>query len=129
VKGLVMKNGIYLTLILFLGVMGYFVVNTLFNESNFILAGVVFLVISVVIALLTTHYKKRRELQPAQKIINFVYISIFAIYGVVAGLSLMYAPVYEFSIASMGGILFLVSSFILLVGLYVFMKRSVLRGM
>lgn len=124
-----MKNGIYLTLILFLGVMGYFVVNTLFNESNFILAGVVFLVISVVIALLTTHYKKRRELQPAQKIINFVYISIFAIYGVVAGLSLMYAPVYEFSIASMGGILFLVSSFILLVGLYVFMKRSVLRGM
>jgi len=124
-----MKNGIYLTLILFLGVMGYFVVNTLFNESNFILAGVVFLVISVVIALLTTHYKKRRELQPAQKIINFVYISIFAIYGVVAGLSLMYAPIYEFSIASMGGILFLVSSFILLVGLYVFMKRSVLRGM
>ncbi len=124
-----MKNGIYLTLILFLGVMGYFAVNTLYNESNFILAGVVFLVISVVISLLTTHYKKRTELLPAQKIINFVYISMFAIYGVVAGLSLMYAPVYEFSIASMGGVLFLVSSFILVVGLYVFMKRSVLRGM
>lgn len=124
-----MKNGIYLTLILFLGVMGYFAVNTLYNESNFILAGVVFLVVSVIISLLTTHYKKRTELLPAQKIINFVYISMFAVYGVVVGLSLMYAPIYEFSIASMGGVLFLVSSFILVVGLYVFMKRSVIRGM
>ncbi len=124
-----MKNGIYLTLILFLGIMGFFVVNDLYNEENFMLAGVVFLVISVVISLLTTHYKKRSELVPAQKIINFVYIAMFAVYGVVAGLSLVYAPLYEFSIASMGGVLFLVSSFILVIGLYIFMKRSVLRGM
>jgi hypothetical protein len=29
-----MKNGIYLSLVLFLGVMGYFVVNDLFQENS-----------------------------------------------------------------------------------------------
>ena len=126
-KGLVMKNGIYLALILFLGVMGYIVVNSLYNQGDFMLAGVVFLIVSVVISVLTSHYKRKHNLVPIQKIINFTYISVFAIYGLIIGLSLVYAPFYEFSIASMGGILFLFASFILVIGLYIFMKRNVIR--
>lgn len=128
IKGLVMmKNGIYLSLILFLGVMGYFVVNDLFNENSIMLASVVFLVVSVAIFVLTTHFKKKVELVPAQKIINVLYIGLFALYGVVTGLSLVYSPALEAAAIRFEGILFLVASAVLLYGLYVFMKRNVLH--
>lgn len=122
-----MKNGIYLTLILFFGVMGYFVVNDLMQESSFMLASMIFLVVSVVIAILTTHYKKRVKLQPAQKVINVIYISLFALYGIVAGFSLFYAPSIELSAVRFEGGIFLVASLILLYGVYMFMKKRVLR--
>ncbi len=122
-----MRNGIYLTLILFLGVMGYFVVNSLIADSSVMLASIVFIVVSVGIFVLTTHFKKKVELVPAQKIINVIYIGILALYGVVLGLSMVYAPSMELATARFEGILFLVGSAVLLYGLYVFMKRNVLH--
>lgn len=124
-----MKNGIYLTLILFFGVMGYFVVNDLLQESSYLLASVIFLLVSVVITVLTTHFKKKVELQPAQKVINIVYVSLFAIYGIVAGLSLVYTPSVELTSVRFEGGVFLLASLILLYGIYMFMKRKVLKGM
>ena len=123
-----MKNGIYLSLILFLGVMGYFVVNDLINENSIMLASVVFAVVSLGIFVLTTHFKKKVELVPAQKIINVIYIGLFALYGVVIGLSLVSAPSLEFASATRyEGILFLLGSSVLLFGLYLFMKKYVLH--
>jgi len=118
-----MKNGIYLSLILFLGVMGYFVVNDLYHENSIMLAGVIFMIVSVAIYTLTTHFKKKVELVPAQKVINVVYISLFALYGIVTGLTLIYAPSLEASMIRYEGVLFLLSSSVLIYGLYVFMKR------
>lgn len=118
-----MKNGVYLSLILFLGVMGYFVVNDLYQENSMLLAGLIFAVVSVAIYALTTHFKKKVELVPAQKIINVVYISLFALYGIVTGISLVYAPSLEASVVKYEGLLFLGASFVLLYGLYVFIKR------
>jgi len=122
------KNGIYLTLILFLGVMGYFVVNDLYMENSTTLASIIFLIVSIVIAVLTTHFKRKAELAPAQKIINVVYISLFAIYGVVVGLSLMYAPSYELSMIRFEGGLFIVASAILMYGVFMFIKRHTFHG-
>lgn len=122
-----MKNGIYLSLILFFGVMGYFVVNDLMQESSYMLASMIFLLVSVAIAMLTTHYKKRVKLQVAQKVINVIYISLFALYGIVAGISLVYAPTVELSSVKLEGGIFLVASFVLLYGVYMFMKSKVLR--
>lgn len=122
-----LKNGIYLSLILFLGVMGYFVVNDLFNENSIMLASVVFLVVSVGIFTLTTHFKKKVELVPAQKFINVIYIGLFALYGIAMGLSLVYSPALEATAVRFEGVLFLLASGVLLYGLYVFMKRNVLH--
>lgn len=118
-----MKNGIYLSLILFLGVMGYFVVNDLYHENSIMLAGVIFMIVSVAIYMLTTHFKKKVELVPAQKIINVVYVSLFALYGIVTGLSIMYAPALEVSVMRYEGVIFLLASSVLIYGLYVFIKR------
>jgi len=122
------KNGIYLTLILFLGVMGYFVVNDLYMENSTTLASVIFLTVSVVIAVLTTHFKRKAELATAQKVINVVYISLFALYGVVVGISLMYAPSYELSMIRFEGGLFIVASMILIYGVFMFIKRHTYHG-
>jgi len=119
-----LKNGIYLSLILFLGVMGYFTVNTLIMESNILLASIVFLLVSAVIFFLTTHFKKKSELVPAQKIINVIYIGMFALYGVVLGFSFVYTPTAMVKI-NFEGVLFFIASAGLAYGLYIFMKRNV----
>lgn len=118
-----MKNGVYLSLILFLGVMGYFVVNDLYHENSIMQAGIIFMIVSIAIYTLTTHFKKKAQLFPAQKIINVVYISLFAIYGIVTGLTIMYAPTMDVSVMRYEGVVFLLASSVLLYGIYVFMKR------
>lgn len=118
-----MKNGVYLFLILFLGVMGYFVVNDLYRENSIMLSAVIFMIVSIAIFVLTTHFKRKVELVPAQKVINVVYISLFALYGIVTGLTLMYAPSLETSMIKYEGVLFLVASSVLLYGVYIFIKR------
>ncbi len=124
-----MKNGVYLTLILFLGVMGYFVVNGLYLDNSIMLASVIFLIVSLVIAYLTTHFKKRIELSGAQKVINVVYITLFALYGIVIGLSVVNSVAIESMLVRFGGIIFLSASVILLFGLMIFMKQKLLKGM
>ena len=121
-----LRNGIYLSLILFLGVIGYFIVNTLILENSIMLAGIMFLLISIGIFALTTHYKKRVSLVPAQKFINVIYISLFALYGISLGLTFSYVPYVEVSAIKFEGILFLLASSVLIYGIYLFMKRSFL---
>ncbi|MGA1931865.1 hypothetical protein ACH5BF_03965 [Arcobacter sp. YIC-464] len=118
------RNGIYLSLILFLGVIGYFIVNTLILENSIMLAGLMFLLISVGIFVLTTHFKKKVSLVPAQKFINVVYISLFALYGIFLGLTFSYVPYVEVATIKFEGILFLLASSVLIYGIYLFMKRS-----
>lgn len=120
------KNGIYLSLILFLGVMGYFVVNDLIQENSIMLASLVFLVVSLAVFRLTTHFKKKVELVPAQKFINAIYISLLAIYGLAVGISMIYTPYLEVATVQVEGILFILSSAVLVYGLYKFLKRNVL---
>lgn len=117
-----MKNGIYLFLILFLGVLGYFVVNDLFQEGSYLLSGIIFMSVSIVIYLLTTHFKRKSELVPAQKIINVVYILLFAIYGIFTGLSLVYVS-GDISMIRYEGLIFIASGLMLLYGIYVFVRR------
>lgn len=121
-KGLIMKNGIYLFVILFMGVLGYFVVNDLHQENNYLLSSIIFMIISVIIYSLTTHFKRKRELSSAQKIINVIYISLFAIYGVFTGLSLIYIS-GDVSMIKYEGLVFLGSSAMLFYGIYVFVRR------
>ena len=122
-----MRNGVYLVLILFLGSVGFYAVNGLYNSGSMLLAGTVFFLISIGIYFLTTHYKKRAKLVPAQKYINVVYIALFALYGVILGLSLMVAPSTEMSAIKFEGGLFLVSSIVLLYGIFEFMKRKMVH--
>lgn len=124
-----MKNGVNLVLILFLGIMGYYVVNGLYLDNNMMLAGMVFLLVSVVITFFTTHFKKKMELVPAQKVINIVYISLFAIYGIVVGLSIMVVPSLQMTTVGFEGPLFLFASGILFYGLFVFMRTKMLKGL
>ncbi len=124
-----MRNGVYLTLILFLGVMGYFVVNGLYLDNSIILASVIFLVVSLVISYLTTHFKKHMDLSGAQKFINVAYITLFALYGIVIGLTVVNSVIIESVIVRFGGIIFLSASVILLFGLMIFMKQKLLKGM
>jgi len=84
--------------------------------------------VSVGIFSLTTHFKKKVELVPAQKFINVIYIGLFALYGIAMGLSLVYSPALETAASiRFEGILFLLASGVLLYGLYIFMKRNVLH--
>lgn len=123
-----MKNGIYLFVVLFLGVMGYFVVNDLIMEQNFMLAGGVFLVFSIVITVLITHYKKRVEQTPAEKMLNIVYVGIFALYGFVVGISLLYLPTVELATVGYEGFMFIAASLALVYGIYKYYTTKVMLG-
>lgn len=122
-----MKNGIYLFVVLFLGIMGYFVVNHLMMSESVMLAGIMFLLFSGTIVALITHYKKREELSSAQKFLNIVYVGMFAIYGFVLGTTLMYAPMMEMSMVKFEGIPFILASIALVYGIVSFIKSKVLR--
>ena len=122
-----MKNGIYLFVVLFLGIMGYFVVNDLMLDKSIMLASILFLVFSVTITMLITHYKKRADLSPAQKVINVLYVGMFAIYGMIVGIGLMTAPTMEMSAVGYEGMLFMLASGILIYGLYVFAKQKLMH--
>lgn len=124
-----MRNGIYLVLILFLGSVGFYAVNGLYLDNSIMLASVVFLVVSLSMAYLTTHFKKHRELTSAPKIINVIYITLFALYGIVIGLNVMNSVAIESMMVRFGGIIFLAASVILLFGVMVFMKQKMLKGM
>lgn len=122
-----MKNGINLFLILFLGVMGYFVVNDLYLKNSIMFASNIFLLISLIITYLTMHFKRRRVLSPAQKVINVIYISLFALYGFIMGLNLTLAPSMEQILIGGEGIIFLISSVILMYGVYTFTKTKIIE--
>jgi len=122
-----MKNGIYLFVVLFLGIMGYFVVNHLMMAESVMLAGIMFLLFSGTIVSLITHYKKREEMNSAQKFLNIVYVGMFAIYGFVLGTTLMYSPLMEMSMVKFEGVLFILASMILVYGIMYFIKSKVLR--
>lgn len=123
-----MKNGIYLTLILFLGVMGFFVVNDLYVEGSTTLASIIFLVVSASIYMLTTHFKRKAGLVMAQKVINVMYIILFATYGAVLGVAMMYNPAYELSMVGFEGSLFILASMMLFYGVYRFIKKYTYHG-
>lgn len=121
-----MKNGIYLFVVLFLGIMGYFVVSDLMAEQSVMLASIVFLLFSVAITSLITHYKKRKEASPMEKILNIVYVGMFAIYGLLVGFSLIYSPSMEVSTVGFEGGLFVVASLALVYGIYKFVSTKML---
>lgn len=123
-----MKNGIYLFLILFLGVLGYFVVNDLYNENSVTLASVVFLFVSTVIVVLSTHFKKKSELVTAQKVIGVLYISLFALYGISVGVNLLNSSSVEIAVFRAEGFMFLAGALVLFYGVFVFMKRHSRNG-
>ena len=123
-----MKNGIYLFVVLFLGVMGYFVVNDLMMKKSFMLAAGVFFVFSIVITMLITHYKKRVEQTPAEKVLNITYVGIFALYGFVVGISLLYLPPLEIATVGYEGFIFIAASLALLYGIYKYYTTKVMLG-
>lgn len=123
-----MRNGIYLFLILFLGIMGYFMANDLYAENSTTLAGALFLLVSVVIAYLTTHFKKKSELIPAQKVLNVVYLTIFAIYGIITGLSLVLSQTMELALVRVEGIMFILASAVIIYGIVTFIKQHTHHG-
>ena len=118
-----MRNGIYLFLILFLGIMGYFTVNDLYSESSYSLAGIIFMIVSFIIFELTTHLKKQEDLSPAQVNINVIYITIFAFYGFVSGIGLLMGFA-DASAIKYEGMIFILSSIFLMYGVYLFMKKQ-----
>ena len=122
-----MRNGVYLVLIIFLGSVGFYAVNALYIAGNMLIAGTVFFLLSIGIFFLTTHFKKRINMEPIQKVINIVYITLFALYGVILGLKLMSGPVVAMSSVKFEGGLFLIASGVLLYGIYEFMKRKVIH--
>lgn len=122
-----MKNGIYLFVVLFLGIMGYFVVNHLMIAGSAMLAAVMFLLFSGTIVALITHYKKRDELSGAQKFLNIVYVGMFAIYGFVLGTTLMYAPGMEMSAFKLDAVIFILASIGLIYGITGFIKSKILH--
>lgn len=122
-----MRNGVYLILILFLGSVGFYAINGLYTSGSMLLAGTVFFLISIGMYFLTTHYKKHGKLSPAQKVINVIYIGLFALYGIVLGLSLMAAPEVGMSATKFEGGLFIVASLILLYGEFEFMRTKLMN--
>lgn len=118
-----MRNGIYLFIILFLGIIGYFTVNDLYNESSYLLAGIIFMAVSFIIFELTTHLKKQENLSSAQININVIYITIFAFYGFVSGLALLMGFV-DANTIKYEGVIFVLSSIFLMYGVYIFMKKQ-----
>lgn len=116
-----MRNGIYLALIVFLGTFAYTVVGRVGDTLE---AGFAFLLASIAIGSLTTHFKKRTELLPVQKVINVVAIGIFALFGIAKGLSLVSMASIA-SLSSVVGIMFFVSSLVLVFSLTLFMREKV----
>lgn len=116
-----MRNGIYLALIVFLGTFAYTVVGRVGDTLE---AGFAFLLASIAIGFLTTHFKKRTELLPVQKVINVVAIGIFALFGIAKGLSLVSMASIA-SLSSVVGIMFFVSSLVLVFSLTLFMREKV----
>ena len=121
-----MKNGIYLFVVLFLGIMGYFVVNHLMMAESVMLAGIMFLIFSGTIVSLVTHYKKRDEMSSAQKFLNVVYVGIFTIYGFVLGTTLIYSPMANMSLSGFESVPFIIASIALLYRIISFIKSKVL---
>ena len=122
-----MRNGVYLALILFLGSVGFYAVNGLYTSGSMLLAGTVFFLISIGIYFLTTHYKKHGKLVPAQKVINIIYIALFALYGIVLGLTLMSTPEVGMSTVKFEGGLFIVASAVLIYGIIEFMRTKLMH--
>lgn len=123
-KGYNMKNGIYLFVVLFLGIMGYIIVNDLMTEQKVLLAGTIFLIFSVVITMLITHYKKHINQSPAQKVLNIVYVGLFALYGFIVGGTLMFSPDMGMSSLGYEGFIFVSASSALLYGIYKFVTTK-----
>jgi len=122
-----MKNGVYLSVVLFLGIMGYFVVNHLMMAESAMLAGVMFLLFSGTIVALITHYKKHSEVSVAQKFLNIVYVGMFAIYGFVLGATLMYAPMVQMSTFNFEGVPFILAGIALVYGIISFINSKVIH--
>lgn len=118
-----MKNGIYLVLILFLGVLGYFVVNDLYLENSMTLASIVFFVISVIIVFLATNLKRKKTLSDAQKFIVVVYISLFTFYGMFLGNSFLSGYSATEVTLFKEAMIVISAVFILLYGTFKFMQR------
>ena len=121
-----MRDGIYLFVILFLGIMGYFVVSDLMTEQSVMLASLVFLAFSAGITYLITHYKKRREPSGMEILLNIVYVGMFATYGLLLGFSLIYSPSMEVSSVGFEGGLFVIASLALVYGIYRFVARKMM---
>lgn len=116
-----MRNGIYLTLIVFLGTFAYTVVSRVGDTLE---AGFAFLLASIAIGFLTTHFKRRVELIGIQKFINVIAISIFAIFGFIKGVALVVIGSIP-SITAVVGLMFLVASVILAYSLSLFVKDKI----
>ena len=117
-KGYVMKNGVYFTLIIFLGTFAY----TLIGRIDGVLqAGIVFLLASLGIGFLTTHFTRKTELLPIQKVINIVFISLFGLFGLYSGISL------ATSSAVVLGVPFLAGSAVLAYSLSLFVKEKMVH--
>ena len=116
-----MRNGIYLMLIVFLGTFAYTVVGRVGDTLE---AGFAFLLASIAIGFLTTHFKKRIELLPVQKVINIIAIAIFALFGIIKGLSLVTVASIG-SLSGIVGLMFLISSLVLVFSLSLFMREKV----
>ncbi|MCP4970214.1 MAG: hypothetical protein GY932_06425 [Arcobacter sp.] len=121
-----MKNGIYLCVVIFLGVMGYFVVNHLLMTELEMLSGIVYLLFSVTIVFLITNYKKRDELSPAHKFLNVTYVGLFALYGFIIGFNLIYTSFVEISALKFEAVPFILASIALVYGIIYFIKSNVL---
>lgn len=121
-----MRDGIYLFVILFLGIMGYFVVSDLMAEQRVMLASLVFLAFSAGITYLITHYKKRTEPSGMAILLNIVYVGMFATYGLLLGFSLIYSPSMEVSSVGFEGGLFVIASLALVYGIYRFVARKMM---
>ncbi len=118
-----MRNGIYLFLILFLGSVAFHVTEKVMTTSEFLTGGLFFLGASIVIAYLTTHFKKRVALIPAQKYINMLAIAIFAGYGILTGITVVQLTTTSMTVGA-EGFLFIGASLLLLYALYQFYKRD-----
>lgn len=121
-----MRNGIYLFVVLFLGIMGYFVVSDLMAEQSVLLASVVFFMFSGAITYLITHYKKREEATPMEKILNIIYVGMFAVYGLLLGFSLIYTPGMDMSVVGIEGVLFVLASLALVYSIYRFVSTKMM---
>ena len=121
-----MRNGIFFTLIVFVGTLAFTVVSRV-NET--LDAGIAFLLASIVIGYLSTHFKKNRELASIQKIILITFIGLFTIYGFLSAIPLITlenftTPAIVEGLMFMAGSIVLTFCFVMFIREYIYNKYN-----